>query len=424
MNNSKHIDKYTSLVTQADHMLLVYENQQEVINTVSSYLINQLNKNYKCICITGDLETIKLVSVLKKLINYEIYTNSGQLCIISPTESYAKSGSFTPKQMIQLLKKEALNAKVEGYEGLAISGEVSWVLDAPKGFEKIVEYEWKINEEVFNNYPISAICRYNKNKFTHAMMIDIIQLHEYIIWNERIHENPFYLPPVSYKTNNIKKYQVEMWLKNISKFTNIKNKFYREIEAQEEKYHQLKLKLVENIIVSITGLLELHDEYTNGHSENVAYLTKEIAKSIGLHPHKVAQAYYCGLVHDIGKTIIPRNILNKKTPLTTKEYSLIKKHPISGYKTLNKSKETAKIAKYVLHHHEWWNGEGYPHQLKKDSIPIISRILCIADAYDAMINNRPYRKALSKERALEELKANAGRQFDPHLTEIFLNMFK
>ena len=125
-------------------------------------------------------------------------------------------------------------------------------------------------------------------------------------------------------------------------------------------------------------------------------------------------------VHDIGKIAIDTEVLNKKDPLTPEEWKIIKKHPEMGYRIAMASIELAAVAEYILSHHERWDGKGYPEGLKGEEIPLLSRIVAIVDAYDAMLTDKPYRKKLTKEQAMEELKKNAGTQFDPKLVESFV----
>mgnify|MGYP006283630137 CR=1 FL=1 len=187
------------------------------------------------------------------------------------------------------------------------------------------------------------------------------------------------------------------------------------------RYNKLQKNFTEEIIISLTNLLEIHDNYTKGHNQNVANISRKIAEEIGLNKNKIKKAYWTGILHDIGKTIIPAKILNKKGDLSTKEFEKIKKHPEWGYKTLKNSTELKEIAIYVLHHHERWDGSGYPSQLRGKEIPLISRIVTLADSWDAMSSNRSYRSALSREKAVEEIIKNSGKQFDPGLIDIFLD---
>lgn len=192
----------------------------------------------------------------------------------------------------------------------------------------------------------------------------------------------------------------------------IKYLFLKHNQFQKEMLH------------SINEMLEIHDEYTRGHSENVANLSKALAEYIDLTAESVDTTYWAALVHDIGKILIPNRILNKKGALTHEEYNEMKKHPYYGYKALNTSELTEDISKIILCHHERYDGLGYPNQLTGDDIPVESKILTIVDAYDAMTSKRSYKTALSVDEAFEEIRKNLGKQFDPFLGEKFIEMLK
>lgn len=126
------------------------------------------------------------------------------------------------------------------------------------------------------------------------------------------------------------------------------------------------------------------------------------------------------MLHDIGKMGIDDRVLNKPGKLTDDEWAIMKKHPEIGYRIAKSSPELEPIAEYILAHHERWDGKGYPQGLKGEEIPLLSRIVAVADAYDAMTEDRVYRKALTKEQTLDEIRKNIGSQFDPHIAQIFL----
>ena len=210
-------------------------------------------------------------------------------------------------------------------------------------------------------------------------------------------------------------------LKTITSFTNTKSRFHHELQAKENENQLLQLNLMQNIIVSLTGLLEIHDEYTRDHSENVAKVARSIGKAMGLINEEVSKIYFAGLVHDIGKTVIPSVIINKKGKLTKEEFDIIKKHAYYGYEALSKTDALKYISELVLYHHEKVDGSGYPLNKSGDDIPLGSRILCVADSYDAMVNNRPYRKAMTQAEAFVELRRCQGSQFDEKVVDAFIN---
>lgn len=169
-------------------------------------------------------------------------------------------------------------------------------------------------------------------------------------------------------------------------------------------------------------ILEYHDPYTKGHSKNVANLASLLAEKLGLSDEIIKKTYWAALVHDIGKIVIPSSILNKEGKLTIEEFEVIKKHPVYGHDFLSTSDELKELGKYVLHHHERWDGKGYPAGLSKEDIPLISRIISVVDAWDAMRSDRPYRKGLPEEIAKKELIEHSGVQFDPNIVKAFLEI--
>jgi len=191
-----------------------------------------------------------------------------------------------------------------------------------------------------------------------------------------------------------------------------------------KRFNSLKTNFTRELITSIINIMEMYDIYTKGHSENVANVASIIAKEMNLPKKIIKDTYWAGLVHDIGKLLIPVEILNKKTKLTDEEYELIQKHPVYGKKALTGSEALEHIAKYVLHHHERWDGKGYPDALKNNEIPLISQILSVADAWDAMLSKRAYRKPLKREEAIQEIRNNKTSQFSPRVVETFLEIIE
>ncbi|XRP91548.1 HD-GYP domain-containing protein [Desulfitobacterium sp. Sab5] len=156
------------------------------------------------------------------------------------------------------------------------------------------------------------------------------------------------------------------------------------------------------------------------HCRRVSKLCQEMGNVIGLSDEEIVTLKCAALFHDIGKVGIDREILNKPGKLTEEEWQKIKQHPEIGYRILCTFNGMVDIAENILAHHERWDGKGYPKGLKGTAIPLYARISAIADTYDAMTNERSYRKALPKEIAVKELQDNAGTQFDPHLVQLFL----
>jgi uncharacterized domain HDIG len=175
-------------------------------------------------------------------------------------------------------------------------------------------------------------------------------------------------------------------------------------------------------IEALNKAVEAKDSYTSGHANRVEELAVNLAKEYHLSFDSIENIRTAAVLHDIGKIGIKDEILNKAGKLTQEEYEIIMKHPSIGAEIIGKVHFLNDVTKIVRHHHEKYDGTGYPDGLKGEEIPIEASILMIADSYDAMTTDRPYRKALTKEMAIEELRKYSGTQFDPRLVDVFINM--
>ena len=175
-----------------------------------------------------------------------------------------------------------------------------------------------------------------------------------------------------------------------------------------------------DIISSIMTTVYEKSQETEKHAERLAELSTRTGRMLNLMEKDLGELQLLGMLHDIGKIGIDDKILNKPGKLTEEEWIVMKKHPEIGYRIARASHKLSRIADYILSHHERWDGMGYPRGLKGEDIPLLSRILSVADAYDAMTEDRIYRKALSKEEAIEEIRRNSGSQFDPIIANIFI----
>lgn len=156
------------------------------------------------------------------------------------------------------------------------------------------------------------------------------------------------------------------------------------------------------------------------HSKRVSDLCVKVGTTLNLNKEQINELKTVGLMHDIGKIAIDDDILNKPGMLSETEWLEIKRHPEIGYNILRTVNEYAQLAEYVLSHHERWDGKGYPRGLKGEEIPLLARLISIVDAFDAMTGYRTYRSPLSEEDAIEEIRKNAGTQFDPHMVNVFI----
>jgi HD-GYP domain-containing protein (c-di-GMP phosphodiesterase class II) len=156
----------------------------------------------------------------------------------------------------------------------------------------------------------------------------------------------------------------------------------------------------------------------------VAEYAAGLARAIGLPQDEVDLIYTTGTLHDVGKIGIPDSILKKPGPLDAEERAIMQTHPALGEVIVRKAPQLAAALPGVLHHHEAWDGRGYPNGLRGEAIPLLARILAVADTFDAMTSDRPYRKGLSLEVALSEIEKGAGKQFDPRLAPAFVAMMQ
>lgn len=181
-------------------------------------------------------------------------------------------------------------------------------------------------------------------------------------------------------------------------------------------------ELFKGTITSLANSVEAKDPYTSGHVNRVTELSIEIGKRIGLKGENLRACELAAILHDIGKIAIPDSILKKPDRLTDEEYNIMKTHVYHGARILNPIPGMKNVIPAVLHHHERWDGKGYPMGLKGEEIPLIARIITIVDSFDAMNSDRPYRKRLPPEVIEKELKEKAGFQFDPELIDVFLEI--
>nr|WP_275107229.1 HD-GYP domain-containing protein [Sulfobacillus harzensis] len=175
------------------------------------------------------------------------------------------------------------------------------------------------------------------------------------------------------------------------------------------------------IRVLLVGL-DAKDPYTFGHSMRVGQYGAVLARYMKLPEDVVEQIRHAGMLHDIGKMAIPDNVLNKRGRLTIRETYTIQRHPVLGSSMLTQVQIGGCARDWVLHHHERWDGTGYPDGMVGEEIPLETRIVSIVDAYDAMTSDRPYRKAMSHEAAVAEILEESGTQFDPIVVEQFINL--
>jgi putative nucleotidyltransferase with HDIG domain len=175
---------------------------------------------------------------------------------------------------------------------------------------------------------------------------------------------------------------------------------------------------------SLAGALEARDAYTQGHSQRVAELSLKLAENLGVDEAERKEIYSAALLHDIGKIGIRDEVLHKPGDLSEEEMETIRSHPIFGDAILAPLKFLGNVTGMVKHHHERWDGKGYPDGLAGQSIPLASRIVAVADTYDALTSNRPYRSRRTHDEAMEIIRDQIGQQFDPGVVDALLGIME
>ncbi len=191
------------------------------------------------------------------------------------------------------------------------------------------------------------------------------------------------------------------------------------IHAGNRNLYREQHEFLASVVRALSSAIEAKDPYTCGHSDRVARVSVRLAKELGCDPSTLHTLYMAGLLHDIGKIGIDDAVLRKPGKLTDDEYDQVKQHPELGYRILADIRQFAGVLPAVLHHHEQWDGCGYPFQLSGDQTPKLARIVAVADAYDAMSSDRPYRKGMDPAKVDQVLRKGAGQQWDPEVVAAF-----
>lgn len=193
--------------------------------------------------------------------------------------------------------------------------------------------------------------------------------------------------------------------------------------SQELLLAQLQ-QAYESTLIMLANAIELRDHYTRGHVERVRDYTLAIARNMGLADNRLDQLQYGSILHDIGKIHILESVLSKPGPLDGPEWDEMKKHPVVGVEMVKNIPFLAPAIPVILHHHERWDGQGYPYGLAREEIPLVARIVAVADSLDAMITSRTYRVALTPDQAYDEISNCSGTHFDPEIVKSFQSVWQ
>ncbi len=209
---------------------------------------------------------------------------------------------------------------------------------------------------------------------------------------------------------------------NLENIPTIVDRNIQRFNIERSQNNPKKASVLLKTIKALISALEAKDRYTSGHSIRVAFYAGLMAKKLHLNSIDTFNLQLAAVLHDIGKIGIPDRILNKNSSLLKDEYEEAKEHVIVGSDIVGNIDELNMVATIIRHHHERWNGQGYPDGLKGDAIPYLARILMIVDTYEAIVSRRNYSIERSTDYAMDEIKKNSGTQFDPQLVDVFLSL--
>ncbi|MBC7333584.1 MAG: HD-GYP domain-containing protein [Actinobacteria bacterium] len=234
------------------------------------------------------------------------------------------------------------------------------------------------------------------------------------------------LAPKKYEFRAIDKDgNIRNFLINVALIPGTKRSIVSLIDITEKHKTEESLKrIINGVVEAMAKLVEEKDPYTAGHQKRVATLSKKISEEMGLPGKTIDAVYIAGLIHDIGKIVVPFDILNKPGKLNELEFNLIKTHPKVAYDILKEVPFPYPVSDIVLQHHERLDGSGYPYSLKDKDILIEAKILAVADVVEAMGSHRPYREALGVSAALEEISQNKNKLYDPKVVDVCIKIFR
>jgi len=230
---------------------------------------------------------------------------------------------------------------------------------------------------------------------------------------------------LSWHPSLLKNIQIKAILSNVNcgEIKNKSEKWGISMKIDVKAWNNIHQILQMSEIESLTKFLFYKSSEVAEHCIRVGSMSLEIGKLYGLSSKEMEDLFVASILHDVGKAFIPNTILNKPTRLTVDEWGEIKKHPQMGHDFLMGLNNFENVSKIILHHHERYDGKGYPYGLEGEKIPFLSRIISVADSFDAMISERPYKKTMSIDEAVQEIEQNKKFQFDEEIASVFLKTF-
>ncbi|MBM7558574.1 HD-GYP domain-containing protein [Marinitoga litoralis] len=382
---SLDIDKNSEKTFSKDskEILKLFGNIAKIFlkNKMEKNKLNELNKELKY----KNYQLLEMNKKIQKMYNnaLDIINNMANITLnIKDEESLLKNVFRTLVKIIPFAEKAILVEKEK--DKLVIIDKI--------GFEKLVMNELSVkenNKNIVEFFELSG--KYIQTQFDKKTDI-------YIEINEEFDNELF----------------------NVYSINDSLEKLIYSFSELNEKLIKTK-ELIKKVILAFINLSDLNEIYNIKHSESTAYYAKIIGKELGFDNDRLDKLYWAALMHDIGKIGIPSNILVKTSKLTPEEFEIVKKHTIIGHDVILKFLEDEELADIVKYHHERYDGKGYPEGLKGEEIPLESRIIAVADAYIEMTTFKEYRGIYSREGAVKVIKENKGTQFDPIISDIFIN---
>lgn len=394
--------KYESIVKDLSKLMAIPNQNNYLLRKLINNLTSELSKKEKDLeSLSSEVSNIYEELILLYRISEDIISLSNLNEILYTIISYALAQVGASQGFIALYIKEKDEFEIKanlGFKNLALEGKKIKSKDTI--FKKAIA-SGKTYLENNPKYKLSIIKGFSfKNILVSPLQTKTLNIGYLCLFNKPSNYNSLDAKIITILSN-----QTSISIEKAFLYTDLHHLFLESVEA-------------------LSSAIDAKDHYTHGHSHRVARFALLLANKIGLPLEKKKAIYLAGLLHDIGKIETPMELLHKPDILTSEEFTEIKKHPQISADIIKHIKKLESALPGVLHHHEHYSGNGYPDNLKGENIPLEARILCLADSFDAMISQRPYRDRMNVRQALKELHNYSGTQFDPKLVEAFSSLSK
>ncbi|GAB4283063.1 MAG: hypothetical protein Kow0029_28940 [Candidatus Rifleibacteriota bacterium] len=344
------------------------------------------------------------------ILGKEIVTNIDLQSLVDKFLSIARDGTDSEVACIYLFREKDESpyfTQVQSSEGVA-----SFAPDSDQGYTELIKY-------VRSEEKHQLITNLAESKFAETETIKVAgcKLRDTIVLPLKPRDKLLGVIQVANKKGNLNYRPEDL---DLLKILGSQIAF---VIQNADLFHNLQRAYIDTL-AALTSAIDAKDSYTRGHSERVTDLSMRLGRELGIERTEIEKIKLGGLLHDIGKIGIPEGILNKPGRLNDEEFAVIKSHPELGIRILGKVEFLAGVVPIIKHHHERFDGKGYPDGLAGENIPLLARIVSVVDTYDAMTTDRPYRKALTTEEALKEINHCSGTQFDPGVASVFIRMIR